>query len=151
MQETHIIHKFNGDFYGSNLKICLVGFLRGEKNFNSLDDLIQAIKQDISDAELHLKEKEELKISSFFTNIKWLHFLLLLWFIVIYFFNVIVKMLLYFCQYIKIDHCQFFHGIYLKIEFGYGKKILALLIFIFNFKKQFCYFDLKRRVSYALY
>ncbi|CAB3233453.1 unnamed protein product [Arctia plantaginis] len=66
--ETHIIHKFSGDFYGSILKICLVGYLRGEKNFSSLDDLIGAIKQDILDAERLLNEAQELKTSSFFTH-----------------------------------------------------------------------------------
>lgn len=69
-QETHIIHKFAGDFYGSHLKICLVGYLRGEKNFCSLDDLIIAIKQDIANAEekLELPEAQKLKINKFFTT-----------------------------------------------------------------------------------
>lgn len=69
--ETHIMHNFNGDFYGSNLKICLVGYLRGEKNFQALDDLIEAIKQDIINAEknLDLSEAQPLKTNNFFVNI----------------------------------------------------------------------------------
>ncbi|KAM3961237.1 riboflavin kinase isoform 1-T2 [Aphomia sociella] len=56
--ETHIIHKFEEDFYGSNLKISIVGYLRGEKNFNSLDELIEAIKLDIANAEKYLENPE---------------------------------------------------------------------------------------------
>lgn len=36
------------------LKVCVCGYLRPEKNFNSLDDLIQAIQKDIKDAETQL-------------------------------------------------------------------------------------------------
>ncbi|XP_075984520.1 riboflavin kinase isoform X1 [Anticarsia gemmatalis] len=68
--ETHIMHKFSGDFYGSNLKICLVGYLRGEKNFSSLDDLIEAIKQDIANAEQNLEQPQAktLQTNNFFAN-----------------------------------------------------------------------------------
>ncbi|XP_037069155.1 riboflavin kinase-like [Pollicipes pollicipes] len=45
--ETHIMHKFTGDFYGSTLRVCMVGFIRPEKNFKSLDELIRAINDDI--------------------------------------------------------------------------------------------------------
>jgi hypothetical protein len=38
-QETHIIHTFPSDFYGSNLKVCIAGYLRPEKNFTSLGKL----------------------------------------------------------------------------------------------------------------
>ena len=48
--ETHIIHKFDADFYGSNLKIVIVGFIRPEKNFDSLKSLIEAIESDIAHA-----------------------------------------------------------------------------------------------------
>ena len=45
--ETHIINKFEDDFYGATLKIVVVGFIRPEKNFSSLDELITAINNDI--------------------------------------------------------------------------------------------------------
>lgn len=45
--ETHIINNFEKDFYGSTLKIVIVGFIRPEKNFTSLEELIKAIKGDI--------------------------------------------------------------------------------------------------------
>lgn len=48
--ETHIMHKFGGDFYGSTLRICIVGFIRPEENFKSLDALIRAINDDIETA-----------------------------------------------------------------------------------------------------
>lgn len=63
-QETHIMHKFEKDFYGSKLKIALVGYLRGEKNFNSLDALIEAINQDIENAKQNLKSVSSLNLKS---------------------------------------------------------------------------------------
>ncbi|XP_060602100.1 riboflavin kinase-like [Ruditapes philippinarum] len=62
--ETHILHKFKEDFYGSNLKVCLCGYLRTMKNFGSLDELISAIKKDISDAQEALDKPEFQKIKS---------------------------------------------------------------------------------------
>lgn len=63
-QETHILHKFDKDFYGSQLKIGLVGYLRGEKNFNSLEELINEIKQDISNAEKLLEQPDAQNIKN---------------------------------------------------------------------------------------
>ncbi|KAL3313673.1 hypothetical protein Ciccas_007728 [Cichlidogyrus casuarinus] len=48
--ETHIIHKFERDFYGKTLKILMTHFLRNEKNYDSLDALIQDIHNDIRTA-----------------------------------------------------------------------------------------------------
>jgi len=45
--ETHIMHKFAEDFYGASLRVCMVGFIRPELNFKSLDELIAAINGDI--------------------------------------------------------------------------------------------------------
>ncbi|KAJ0172230.1 hypothetical protein K1T71_012203 [Dendrolimus kikuchii] len=69
--ETHIIHKFEDDFYGSQLKIALAGYLRGEKNFDSLDGLIEAIKQDIENANQNLKSTSALNLKNhqFFSNV----------------------------------------------------------------------------------
>lgn len=62
------MHKFDTDFYGSILRVCIVGYLRGEKNFGSLDDLISAIKQDISDADQSLESptSREFRSNPFF-------------------------------------------------------------------------------------
>ncbi|XP_073834781.1 riboflavin kinase isoform X2 [Musca autumnalis] len=69
--ETHILHKFDGDLYGSLLKVCIAGYLRPEENFKSLDDLIARIKQDIADAEELLETNEtnrQLQYHDYFTT-----------------------------------------------------------------------------------
>lgn len=35
-QETHILHQFPEDFYGSELSVCIAGYVRPEKSFGSL-------------------------------------------------------------------------------------------------------------------
>lgn len=35
-QETHIINYFGTDFYGSQLRICITGYIRPEMDFKSL-------------------------------------------------------------------------------------------------------------------
>ena len=37
--ETHIIKKFESDFYESSLKVIVLGYLRPEKNYDSLQAL----------------------------------------------------------------------------------------------------------------
>ena len=32
------MHKFPSDFYDSHLKVCILGYLRAEKNFTSLGE-----------------------------------------------------------------------------------------------------------------
>ncbi|XP_064472353.1 riboflavin kinase-like isoform X1 [Ornithodoros turicata] len=49
--EAHIMHHFDDDFYGSVLRVAVLGYLRAEKNFASVDDLVAAIKKDIADAD----------------------------------------------------------------------------------------------------
>lgn len=63
------MHKYDGDLYGHLLKVCIVGYLRPERNFESLDDLISAIQRDIEDAKKLLdndEEKCQLQHSKFF-------------------------------------------------------------------------------------
>ncbi|XP_070536045.1 riboflavin kinase-like [Ptychodera flava] len=66
--ETHILHDYQADFYGSTLSLVMIGYIRGEKNFNSLDELIQAIKSDIAEANAQLEkpENQQFKQSNFF-------------------------------------------------------------------------------------
>ena len=69
--ETHIIHEFNRDLYGQLLKVCIVGYLRPELNFNSLDELKAAINNDIEQAKHLLNvndEVQKLKESTFFKD-----------------------------------------------------------------------------------
>lgn len=69
-QETHIIHKFDGDLYGQKLKLCICGYLRPEKNFDSLESLIKAINEDIENAkkDLDADEFKSYKTNDFFKN-----------------------------------------------------------------------------------
>ncbi|CAK1545595.1 unnamed protein product [Leptosia nina] len=68
--ETHILHEFENDFYGSNLKICLVEFLRPEMNFTSPDGLIKQIATDIANAHniLDLPEHMKFRENDYFSN-----------------------------------------------------------------------------------
>ncbi|XP_043916789.1 riboflavin kinase [Protopterus annectens] len=67
--ETHIIHTFKEDFYGEVLSIVIVGYIRPEKSFNSIDELIAAIHSDIEEATSRLESDDhrKLKDDSFFT------------------------------------------------------------------------------------
>ena len=56
--ETHIIHKFDGDLYGKILSTVIVGFLRPEANFESLEKLIEEIKSDIENG-LRLNKEQQ--------------------------------------------------------------------------------------------
>ncbi|XP_012264136.1 putative riboflavin kinase [Athalia rosae] len=56
--ETHIMHKFPGDLYGAELRVVIVGFLRPEVNFDSLEDLIKGINGDIENAEKLLENAD---------------------------------------------------------------------------------------------
>ncbi|XP_062925252.1 riboflavin kinase isoform X2 [Mobula hypostoma] len=70
--ETHIIHTFKEDFYGEILSIAIVGYIRPEKSFDSLDSLITAIYSDISEAKekLDLPEYQSMKDDNFFRSIQ---------------------------------------------------------------------------------
>ncbi|XP_037684777.1 riboflavin kinase-like [Choloepus didactylus] len=60
--ETHIMHTFKEDFYGEMLNVAFVGYLRPEKNFDSLESLISAIQDDIEEAKKQLEWPEHLKL-----------------------------------------------------------------------------------------
>ncbi|KAE9556141.1 hypothetical protein FO519_000629 [Halicephalobus sp. NKZ332] len=57
--EIHILHKFEGDFYGSKLRAVVLDRLRGMLKFNSLDLLKEAIAKDKQDATDYLDQKGE--------------------------------------------------------------------------------------------
>lgn len=61
--EPHLLHRFEHDFYGSTLKFLINGYLRPEKNFDSLESLVAAINDDIAMSEKWL-ETPEAKASS---------------------------------------------------------------------------------------
>ncbi|XP_071658282.1 riboflavin kinase-like isoform X2 [Patagioenas fasciata] len=60
--ETHIIHSFKDNFYGEVLSIVIIGCIRSEKNFSSLEALISAIQEDIEEAKRQLDLPEHLKL-----------------------------------------------------------------------------------------
>ncbi|XP_062511954.1 riboflavin kinase-like [Corticium candelabrum] len=67
--EAHLIHEFPEDFYGSELSIVVVDFLRDEKSFPSLEALIAAIHADINGASINLDRNDKylkIKQSPFF-------------------------------------------------------------------------------------
>ena len=53
--EAWIDYTFDKDFYGENLTLCICGYIRPEKNFNSLEDLISEINNDIKIGREHLE------------------------------------------------------------------------------------------------
>ncbi|XP_070156101.1 riboflavin kinase [Polyergus mexicanus] len=54
--EVHLLHKFHNDFYGEKIKVIITGYIRPEKDFSSLEELIKEIKNDIAIAEQRLEE-----------------------------------------------------------------------------------------------
>merc|ERR1712126_338692 len=69
--ETHIVHEFSEkDLYGRTLRVIMLGFLRPEKNYDSMPELIEAIRQDIADGKRLGAQDEFLRFrtDSFFEN-----------------------------------------------------------------------------------
>lgn len=56
--ETHVLHDFGGDFYGRQLRLVVLGRIRPERDFLSLDELIAEIRNDISIAGSTLESNE---------------------------------------------------------------------------------------------
>lgn len=53
-----MVHQFDSDFYGETLRLIIIGYIRAESNFPSLDALIEAIQTDISVAKQDLARAE---------------------------------------------------------------------------------------------
>lgn len=45
--EVHILHDFGTDFYGKEMRVAILGFIREEMQFTSVDELIRRIKKDV--------------------------------------------------------------------------------------------------------
>jgi len=63
--ETHIMHEFDADFYGACLRILITGYLRPEENYNSLDELITAIQNDINNAKNNLDSPDQINLKNY--------------------------------------------------------------------------------------
>jgi Riboflavin kinase len=48
--EPWLLHEFEEDFYGQELRLVVCAYLRPEANFSSMQDLIKRIHQDAADA-----------------------------------------------------------------------------------------------------
>jgi riboflavin kinase len=44
--EVHVLHKFGDDFYGVEMRLLILGYIREEKDYSGLDALIQDINID---------------------------------------------------------------------------------------------------------
>ncbi|KAL1921378.1 uncharacterized protein VTP21DRAFT_11094 [Calcarisporiella thermophila] len=55
--EVHVIHSFESDFYGEQLRVIILGYIRPEKNYTSLDALIEDIHMDINVAKQSLQRQ----------------------------------------------------------------------------------------------
>lgn len=66
--ETHILHEFSSDFYNSTLSVVITGFIREEKNYNCVEDLVADINNDISIAKTSLdnQKNQSMKTNAFF-------------------------------------------------------------------------------------
>jgi len=67
--ETHILHEFDSDFYNSTLSVIITGYWREERNYDSLEALIDDINNDIKVAKqmLDTEAHSVYKTDSFFT------------------------------------------------------------------------------------
>ncbi|KAJ3159881.1 riboflavin kinase, partial [Irineochytrium annulatum] len=52
--EVHILHDFPADFYGEEMRVCVAGYLRDEKDYTSVEALIEDINVDIAVAKKSL-------------------------------------------------------------------------------------------------
>jgi len=69
--EVHIMHDFEQDFYGSHMNLTILGFIRPEYDYVSLESLVEDIRTDIRVArdslarEAYVKFKEEASLLQF--------------------------------------------------------------------------------------
>jgi riboflavin kinase / FMN hydrolase len=61
--EPHLLHSFDDDFYGQELRLTICGYLREEATFPSLDALISTIHADIAAARTFLDGAEYSSLS----------------------------------------------------------------------------------------
>jgi FAD synthase len=53
-----LIHTFEDTFYGEELRVIILGFIRCDEKFSSLDALIEAIKSDVAIGSVTLDEDQ---------------------------------------------------------------------------------------------
>ncbi|KAJ2878834.1 riboflavin kinase, partial [Coemansia asiatica] len=60
--EVHIIHGFDDDFYGKEMRVAILAFVRDERDYACLEDLVKDIQFDIRVALVSLQREEYCKI-----------------------------------------------------------------------------------------
>ena len=55
--EVHVLHEFGQDFYGSDMAITILGYIRPELDYVSLEALVKDIKTDIEVARTSLERE----------------------------------------------------------------------------------------------
>lgn len=57
--EVHLLHQFEHDLYEKEMKVIFTGYIRPEKDFSSVDELIKEINNDIAIAQQELQKPEQ--------------------------------------------------------------------------------------------
>jgi riboflavin kinase len=65
--EVHLLHTFENDFYGETLRVIIIGHIRSQQDYNSRDELIQAINNDIQEARLKLQKETHYQTDAYLT------------------------------------------------------------------------------------
>ncbi|OZJ03124.1 hypothetical protein BZG36_03874 [Bifiguratus adelaidae] len=70
--EVHVIHQFEHDFYNAQIRVIVLGYIRAEQNYPSLDALIEDILTDVEVAKNCLDRKAylEYKQDELFVHVK---------------------------------------------------------------------------------
>lgn len=55
--EVHLLHKFTQDFYGSQMRVTILGYIRPELDYVDLESLVRDIETDIEVARRSLERK----------------------------------------------------------------------------------------------
>ena len=66
--EVHLLHKFENDFYGEILRVVIVGYIRSQQDYNTRDELIQAIHNDIKEARTKLQYETHYQTDAYLTS-----------------------------------------------------------------------------------
>ena len=68
--ETYIMNKFESSFYGQELRVVVVGYLRSMRSFETLAKLVEAIKKDVEQADILLDriENQMFKNDAYFSQ-----------------------------------------------------------------------------------
>ncbi|KAJ2722354.1 riboflavin kinase [Coemansia sp. Benny D115] len=68
--EVHIMRAFSEDFYGAHMRVAVLAYIRPERDYASLDDLVRDIHVDIDVARKSLQRPAYLRVKddAFFTD-----------------------------------------------------------------------------------